>query len=398
MGDTHSRFDFDHEIDRREVPALKLHQMVLGEDGADLFAAGVADMDFTAPPAVLEALGRRLAHGVFGYEAFPAGLLPALRDWCARRHNWQVDEAHILRSPNVLNALAMAANLFTKEGEGIIVQPPVFFDFFDVIRENKRRVVHNPLLLRGGRYYMDFEDFEAKAAAPDVRMLLLCNPHNPVGRVWTATELRTLGDICARYGVLVVSDEMHGDLVYPGSRFTPFAALGPTYAENSIICTSPAKTFNIASCSSAFTVVARADRRRAFEAENSRLTVNKNNAFANVAMLAAFEHGDAWLAAVLDYLHANLSLARERLAAMPKVQMIEPEATFLIWLDFRALNLQPEELMAFLRNQARWAVTRGVAFGTGGAGFVRVNIACTRARLSAALDTLERALTGAQQR
>ena len=224
-------------------------------------------------------------------------------------------------------------------------------------------------------------------------MIFLCNPHNPVGRVWSEDEMRSLGDICARHGVLVVADEMHGDLVFPGYRYTPFASLGPDYAANSITCLSPAKTFNIASCCSAFTVVSDDARRKAFQAENSRLTVNKNNAFANVAMQAAFRNGGPWLEATLAYIQDNADLVRDRLRNMPAVELIEPEGTFLLWLDFRKLGLAPDELTAFLREKAKWAVTRGQAFGTEGAGFARLNIACPRAKLEAALDRLVGAIT-----
>ncbi len=383
---------FDDPIDRRAVPALKVHPMVLGHGGEALFAAGVADMDFRVPPAVLAALQARLDHGVFGYETVPDTLIPALTGWLDRQHGWRVEEQHILRAPNILNALAIAASLFTGEGDGVIVQPPVFFDFFDVLRENHRRIVHNPLVLRDGRYGMDFEDLERKAALPHTKMIYLCNPHNPVGRVWTVEELRTLGDICARHGVLVVADEMHGDLVFPGYRYTPFAAVGPEFAANCITCLSPAKTFNIASCCAAFTIITDDDRRTAFQAENSRLTVNKNNAFANVAMEAAFTHGDAWLQAVLAYLEGNVDLVRSRFDAMPGIELIEPEGTFLLWVDFRGLGLPPDQLMTFLRLKAGWAVTRGFAFGEEGAGFARVNIGCTRSSLEAALSRLAAAI------
>lgn len=387
-------FSFDEEIDRRRVPALKVHPRVLGEGGRDLFAAGVADMDFKAPPAVLEAMRQRLEHGVFGYEAVPDGLMPALSEWLANRHGWLIEESHILRAPNVLNALAIAASLFTEEGDGIIVQPPVFFDFFDVIRENRRSLIANPLLLEDGRYRMDVEDLARKASEPSTTMLYLCNPHNPVGRAWTRGELLALGDICARHGVLVVADEMHGDLVFSGRRYTPFASLGPDYARNCITCLSPAKSFNIASCCSAFTVIADHDRRKAFQIENSRSTVNKNNAFANVAMEAAYRHGGAWLDAVLAYLEGHVALVRDRLEGIPTVDLIEPDATFLLWLDFRKLGLQPAALTAFLRDKAGWAVTRGQAFGPEGAGFARLNIACPRAKLEAALVRLKKAMVG----
>ena len=382
----------DEEIDRRLVPSLKVHPKVIGTDGPSVFVAGVADMDFKAPPPVLEAMSSRLDHGVFGYEAVTGGLLPAIRSWLHRRHGWDVDESHILRAPNVLNALAIAASLFTQEGDAVIVQPPVFFDFFDILRENNRAMVSNPLILERGRYRMDFDDLERKASDPRVRMIFLCNPHNPVARVWNREELQQLGDICARHDVLVVSDEMHGDLVFPGHTYVPFASLGPEHAANSITCLSPAKTFNIASCCCAFTVISDDVKRTAFQVENSRLTVNKNNAFANVAMEAAYKDGEPWLTAVLAYLVRNIDLVRHHLTTMPGVELIEPEGTFLLWLDFRQLGFQQDDLTAFLRTKANWAITPGHAFGEEGAGFARLNIACTHARLEAALGQLAHAV------
>ncbi len=379
---------FDEEIDRRSVPALKVHPKVLGADGENLFAAGVADMDFKAAPVVLKALQKRLDHGVFGYEAVPDELLPSLTKWLSVRHGWHIDQRHILRAPNILNALAIAASVFTDEGDGIIVQPPVFFDFFDILRENHRKLISNPLLLKDGRYQMDFEDLERKASKPRTKMIYLCNPHNPVGRVWTGEELRTLGEICKRHHVLVVADEIHADITFSGHNYVPFASLGHDFSSNSITCLSPAKSFNIASCCSAFTVISDDERRRAFQAENSRLTVNKNNAFANAAMEAAYRAGGPWLDKTLIYLKANVELVREHLNELRDVQFIEPEGTFLLWLDFRALGYAPEELTIFLREKAKWAVTRGQAFGPEGIGFARLNIACTNAKLTAALGNL----------
>lgn len=381
-------FDFDEVIDRREVPALKVHRMVLGADGMDLFAAGVADMDFRAPTVVLDALAQRASHGIFGYETVPNGLMPALTNWLKLRHDWAVDPEHILRAPNVLNSLSMAANLFTGRGDGIIVQPPVFFDFADIIAENGRHMVTNSLILSDGRYEMDFDGLETCAANPSTKMLFLCNPHNPVGRVWTKAELIQLGAICRKHSVLVVADEIHGDITFAGHNFIPFASISQEDALNSITCLSPAKSFNIAACCSAFTVVPDQVRRDAFKAENSRLTVNKNNAFASVAMEAAYQHGGAWLDAVSAYIEGNLALVRDRIGRVPEVTLIEPEGTFLLWLDFRALGLGPEELTQFLRQNAGWAITRGIAFGEGGTGFGRLNIACPRAQLDQALSGL----------
>lgn len=384
-----AEYDFDEEINRRAVPALKHHTVVLGADGMDLFPAGVADMDFPVAPCITDAIAERAAHAVYGYETVPDGLIPALTDWLDMRHGWSVDPAHMLRAPNVLNALAMAANCFTEPGDGIIVQPPVFFDFADIIAENRRRMVENPLILRDGRYEMDFDGLENVARDPRTRMIFLCNPHNPVGRVWTAEELARVGVICRRHGVLVVSDEIHGDITFPGHPYTPFASISEEDALNCIACLSPAKSFNIAACCSAFTVVPDDTLRRALRAENSRLTVNKNNAFASVAMQAAYAEGASWLDEVLVYLQGNLDLVRRRFADIPRITLIEPEGTFLLWVDFRGLSLEADDLTAFLRREAGWAITRGIAFGQQGAGFGRLNIACPRARLERALDQLE---------
>ena len=217
---------FDENIHRTVVPALKTHPKVLGGSSENLFAAGVADMDFKAPPCVLHAMQERLNHGVFGYEALPDELFCALIRWFDHRHRWKIEEEIILKAPNVLNGLATAAQSFTDQGDGIIVQPPVFFDFYDIIKENNRRLVTNPLLLKDGFYKMDLEGLDRLAQDPKNKMLFLCNPHNPIGRVWGKSELMAVGDVCERNGVIVVSDEIHGDITFPSHPYTPFGSMG----------------------------------------------------------------------------------------------------------------------------------------------------------------------------
>ena len=394
MSKNGSKFNFDEEFDRSEVPALKVHPNVLGENHRSLFAAGVADMDFKISRYIVEAVQKRAEHEVLGYEAVPDTLFPALINWLKNRHQWEIQSSDILRAPNVLNILATAATCFTQPGDGIIVQPPVFFDFYDILKENHRQLILNPLTKTDGGYEMDFDDLERKAALPQTKMLFLCSPHNPVGRVWRREELSRLGEICLQHDVIVVSDEIHSDIIYSGHKHIPYASLGENFAENSITCVSPAKSFNIASCCSAYAITPNEDFRKAIQAENSRYTVNKNNAFANVAMLAAYEQGGPWLDAVNNYLEDNVGLVRERIKDIPNVKATQIEGTFLMWLDFSNLGLSDDALHVFLREKANWAVTRGDRFGEQGSGFCRVNIACTRKKLENALDQL--ALAAAQ--
>ena len=386
-------YKFDERIDRSVVPTLKVHPSVIGIDSDDFFAAGVADMDFPAPQPVIEAMKIRLEHKVFGYETISSGLLSSLIYWLKNRYNWIVKTDEILRSPNILNALSMAVNLFSSEGEGIIIQPPVFFDFYDILRENNRKLVSNPLILKNGRYYIDFDDLEIKVRDPYTRMLFLCNPHNPVGRIWQPDELRQIGDLCAQHDVLIISDEIHADITYNKKRYTPFASLGEGYANNSISCVSPAKSFNIASCCSAFTIIKDQLKREVFQAENSRLTVNKNNAFANVAMEAAYTKGEFWLDAVIHYLEGNIALIKSNLKLIEGIELIEPEGTFLLWFDCRTLKMKSKDLKKFFREKARWIVSSGESFGHEGAGFVRVNIACPKSVLEEALERLRKVIT-----
>lgn len=383
---------FDEIIDRKVTPCLKYHKAVIGDDSENLFALGVADMDFKAPPVVLQALQRRLDHGIFGYEAVPSGLYPALVRWLHRRYLWDVEQDHILRAPNVLNTLSTAVSIFSNEGDGIIIQPPVFFDFADILVENHRTIVNNPLRFIDGKYEIDFDDFEQQASFPSTKIFFLCNPHNPIGRVWSRDELRRLGDICLRHDVLVVSDEIHADITLFGHRHTPYASLGEQYASFCVTCYSPAKAFNIASCCNSFAIISNEELRKRFKAENSRLTVTKNNAFATVAMVAAYTDGDAWLDSLIKYLEGNLGLVKELCVDLPGVQVVDPEGTFLVWMDFRGLGLDNDDLRRFLRNKAKWAVNRGEGFGEQGGGFARVNIACPRSKLRYALESLRNAI------
>jgi cystathionine beta-lyase len=386
--------NFDEIIDRTDVAALKFDtetmQGIFGT--SDLWPSWVADMDFRAAPQIIEALTHRLEHGVFGYEASTAELSDAVVNWYQRKHGWTFDSSQIIFSPRTLNSLAVMITHFSEPGDGVIVKSPVFYDFKIIISTHKRKLVKNPLTLQDNRYSMDFEDLEAKAADPRNKLLILCNPHNPIGRVWSREELSTLADICARHGVFIIADEIHGDITYD-TKYTPLASVSELAAVNSATCISPVKSFNLAGLANSMMVIADEEKRKTCVDWYSKMEINKNFIFNNVAMQAAYTDGEGWLNGVIDYLKGNIDEIRSALAAnMPQIKLIEPDGTFLVWLDFRELGLDARQLERFLSHDARMAVNPGHWFGREGAGFARVNIACPRSVLQAALGQLDKAI------
>ena len=317
----------------------------------------------------------------------------ALIGWYERRHRWSIDRTWIDFSPSILSAICILMNQHSQEGDGIILQPPVFFEFRVAVRRNERRIVKNPLRLVDGKYEMDYQDLEEKAANPKNRMLIICNPHNPVGRVWTREELPRAGETCRQYGVLVISDEIHGDIVYKPNHYTPFASISDEAAQSSFTCLSPAKTFNIAGMVDAMAIIPREEFRGRFRDFTRRLQINKTNVLASAAIEAAYAEGNKWLDEVLAYLQSNIDFLRSFLReSLPRVKLIEPEGTYLVWLDFRALGLKAKELAGFLAHEARLALNPGYWFGREGAGFARMNVACPRSTLQEALSRLTHAV------
>ena len=386
---------FDRDIDRSQLPTMKLNKAMLQQHfgAADALPFWVADMDFQAPDAVVASLRQRADHGIYGYEYKKDAYLDAFVEWYATRHNWSIDRAHIEPCPSVLNAIAVLIDQHSAEGEGVILQPPVFFEFNSVIKSAGRQRVKNPLKFVDGRYHIDFEDLEQKAADPNNKILILCNPHNPTGRVWTREELTRVGDICLRHDVLLVSDEIHGDIVYAPHRYTPVAALSDTIADNAVVCLSAAKTFNIAGMVDAMVVIPNEARRERFHEFAHRFQTNKINVFASAAIEAAYSEGGPWVDALLEYLQANIAFIRDYLARhIPQVKLVDPEGTYLVWFDFIGLELDAKELERFLAQEARIALNSGYWFGREGAGFARMNIACPRATLEEALSRLAQAV------
>jgi cystathionine beta-lyase len=392
--------DFDQVIDRSEYPTLKWNKSLLIEHfgSEDVLPLWVADMDFLAPPVVIDGLLKRARHGIFGYEHRADGYLGALVDWYVNRHQWSIDQTHIEFCPSVLNAIAVLINQHSERGDGIIIQPPVFFEFRMVIRSNGRRIVKNPLRLVNGKYRMDFTDLEEKAANPKNKMMIICNPHNPIGRVWTREELARAGEICRRHSVLVISDEIHADIVYGTHRYTPFISVSDELAQVSFACLSPAKTFNIAGMIDAMAVIPNEEYRQRFHDFAHRFQMNRTNVFASAAIEAAYSEGSEWLDDLLVYLQSNLDFLKSYLdEKLPQVKLVEPEGTYLVWLDFRELGLEAKELERFLAQKARLALNSGHWFGREGAGYARMNIACPRSTLHEAMSRLTNAINECQR-
>ncbi|MCJ7511740.1 MAG: pyridoxal phosphate-dependent aminotransferase [Anaerolineales bacterium] len=399
------RYDFDREIDRRRTNSAKWEfiqsegDLLQWEHTDRFFGEGrtlpmwVADMDFACPKPVVEALVARAAHGIYGYTAPTESYDQALIGWMRRRQGWEISREWICFSPGVVPALCMLVQAFTNPGEAVLIQPPVYYPFFSAIAKNGAVTVTNPLILESGRYRMDYDDLARKAADPRVKMAILCSPHNPISRVWSRQELQRFAEICLEHDILIVSDEIHGDLILPGHTFTPFAALGGEMAEKAIICTAPSKTFNLAGLHTSNIIVPDADLRARF-----RRTLDKNGvfditAFGLVALEAAYNQGEDWLTQVLEYLQGNVAYLREYVAThIPQISVIEPEGTYLVWLDCRRLGLGKLELKHLMLKRAKVYLDEGYIFGEEGEGFERINIACPRSVLAEALERIRDAI------
>jgi cystathionine beta-lyase len=383
--------NFDKKIDRNQFPTMKWSPAFLKEHfaNANAIPMSVADMDFQAPPAVIEQLQERVSHGIFGYEFRPESFFEALESWYQKRHGWAINRDHLEQCPSILNAISILIDQHSNVGDGVILQPPVFFEFRTVIKNSGRRIVKNPLKLAAGKYEIDFEDLAEKTAVSTNKILILCNPHNPVGRVWTTEELKKVAAICAQNDVFVISDEIHCDFAFSPHRYTPYLTISESAALNAAACISPAKTFNISGIVDAFAIIPNQEYRQEFYGFAHRYQINKVNVFASAAIEAAFEDGALWLDALLEYLQGNVTLIRQffQEKAM-NVSLIEPEGTFLAWIDFRSLGLDAKLLESTLAQKAGVALSPGYWYGREGAGFARMTIGCPRNNVQRALDNI----------
>ena len=399
------QYDFDREINRRGTHSLKWGFMQDEEDPLRMkpteaffgenriLPMWISDMDFPSPRPVVEALVERAGHGIYGYTGKTDSYCEAVVNWMRKRHGWEIAPEWICTTPGVVPALNMLVRAFAAPGERVLIQRPVYYPFFGAIENNGAEMVANPLVYENGRYRMDFGDLEEKARDPRVRLAILCSPHNPVGRVWTADELTRFGEICLKNDVLIVSDEIHGDLIYRGHTFTPFARLGEAFAQNAITCTAPSKTFNLAGLHTSNIIISNPELRGRFEKTLQSNGLFGINAFGVVAVEAAYNHGEEWLAQVLDYLEGNLRYLEDYVSRrIPQVTVIRPEGTYLVWMDCRRLGLGKDGLKRLMLKEARVYLDEGFLFGPEGEGFERINIACPRSILAEALERIGNAI------
>ena len=385
------KYDFDKTIDRRATNSYKWDSAPEG-----VLPMWVADMDFRTAPAIIDALQKRVAHGIFGYTRVPDAYYDAVTSWFSRRHGWDIDREWIIYTSGVVPAVSAVIKALTVPGDKVIVQTPVYNCFFSSIRNNGCEIVSNPLRRTADTYEMDFDALERCASDPRAKVMLLCNPHNPAGRVWTPDELTRLGNICLRNGVTVVSDEIHCELVYQGFKYTPFASLSDAFLHRSVTCVSPSKAFNIAGLQIANIVAFDNDLRSRIDKAININEVCDVNPFGVAATIAAYNEGEEWLNQLVDYLHGNYeAMAEFCRRELPEFPITRLEGTYLVWMDCSSLGMPSDALEHVLLDDARLWLNAGTMYGAEGEGYMRWNIACPR---SVMLDGLNRFLNFVRSR
>lgn len=387
------KYDFNQIIDRRNTNSLKYDFAPERGKPEGVLPLWVADMDFQAPPCVIEALVAKSRHGIFGYSDSKDDYFQALHHWFSSRFQWEIQPEWLVKTPSVVYAVNTAIRAFTEEEEAVLIQPPVYYPFSEGALVNNRKLIFNPLTFADGRYEIDFADFEAKIIKHKVKIFILCNPHNPVGRVWKKEELIALGDICVKHNVIIIADEIHGDFTYPGHSHLVFSGLDPAYASRTITCTAPSKTFNLSGLQISNIFIPNKGLRKKFKIEMNKSGYSQPGIMGMVACKAAYADGGPWLAELKEYLLENLNFARAYLKDnLPQIRLIEPEGTYLLWLDCRDLGLDEKTLNGLIEKEAGLWLDHGTMFGTEGEGFQRINMACPRVILQEALERLKEAI------
>ena len=386
------KYDFDQIIDRSNTNSIKVEAVEEVFGSKDVIPLWVADMDFLSPPEVTKAMKRRVEHGIFGYVEPDEQYFNSIINWLRDRHNWTVDQESITFVPGVVKGFAFAIDVFTNDNDKIIIQPPVYPPFKGTTEDLNREIVNNPLIFENGQYKMDFDNLR-KVAKMGCKMLILCNPQNPSGRMWSKEELSELAEICYDNDILVVSDEIHADLELPGNKHVPFATVSEKAAQNNITLMAPSKTFNIAGIVSSFAVVENKEIREKYFNYLAARELNKGTIFAYIAAQYAYETGGEWLDEAMEYIQKNIDFVDNFLQKhIPQIKVVRPEASFLIWLDCRDLNLSQSELENFFIHKANLGLNSGTMFGKEGEGFMRLNVGCPLITLEKALDNLKKAV------
>ncbi|MCI7041914.1 MAG: pyridoxal phosphate-dependent aminotransferase [Lachnospiraceae bacterium] len=385
--------DFDKVVDRKNTSCLKYDFAVKRGMPADILPLWVADMDFKTSSYIQDAVAAQAEHGIYGYTESGDSYFEAVQSWFFTHYDWKVEEKWLVKTPGVVFALAMAVQAFTQENDAVMIQQPVYYPFSGVIKDNGRRIIDNTLVQdEVGNYHMDIADFEEKIVKEQVKLFFLCNPHNPVGRAWTREELEKIGDICYKHHVLIVSDEIHADFVY-NRKHQVLVNLKKEYEEITITCTAPSKTFNIAGLQVSNIFIPDNQLRHRFKRQIAASGYSQLNAAGLVACEAAYRYGEEWYNGVKAYIRENISFTKKFLEErIPKVKMLEPEGTYLVWVDFRALGLSNRELEDLIIHKAGLWLDSGAIFGAAGEGFQRINVACPRVTLQTALEKIETAV------
>lgn len=389
-----AEYNFDEYIDRTRSNSIKHAFKKEYQVPEDVIPLWVADMDFRSPKEVCSVITEAGRFGIFGYAGVHADYFQAVHDWMLKRHGWDVREEWMVRIPGVVCAIATAVRALTQEGDGVMIMQPVYHPFKNVLTANNRKVVTHCLKTEENkRFYIDFQEMEQQITEEQVKMLVLCTPHNPGGRIWSEEELKKIADICLRHHVYVVADEIHHDFILPGHTFTEWASVSEEMTQLSIICTAPSKTFNIAGLGLSNIFIPNEDIRREFEKEISRASIEASNVIALDACKAAYTFGEQWLDELLEYLNGNVALVREFLKEnLPQVKLMEPDGTYLIWLDFSALGMDSDALEEFLVQKAKVWMNKGTVFGEGGECCFRMNLGSPRAVIRQALEQIKSAV------
>ena len=367
-----------------------LRKETFGSD--DLIPMWVADMDFKTPDFIISALRKRLGHEILGYSFRPSEYYASISSWLLKRHKWEVPHEWISFCPGIVPALNLCTLAFTRPGESIIVQPPVYFPFFSAVENHGRNLIYNQLKEAGGRWEMDFESL-VKSLTPETKMIIISNPHNPVGRAWSSDELEQLADICLKYNILLLSDEIHSDLILPGYHHTPVAKISDKIAEITVTCIAPSKTFNLAGLSTSSVIISNPVLRKYFNSKTDHLHIGNGNIFGTVASIAAYSEGSEWISELMVYINQNADYVIDYCRKMiPEILPVRPEATYMIWLDCRKLGMTGKELQEFFVGKAKVGMNEGSCFGPGGEGFMRMNIGTTNSNVRKAMEQIEKAV------